>query len=66
MWRSEMKQKTFGLVGLAIYATGWITAAAMSVGAPSSGKPVDISLPFMMVGLILTSAFLGYCIGKDD
>jgi len=61
-----MKQKTFGIVGLSIYATGWITMAAMSVGNQSSGKPIDIGVPFMMAGIILFSAFLGYCIGKDD
>lgn len=61
-----MKQKTFGLVGLAIYATGWITVAAMSVGSASSGKPIGIGVPFMMAAIIFASAFLGYCIGKDD
>lgn len=61
-----MKQKTFGLIGLSIYATGWITFAAMSVGTASNGKPISIGVPFMMGAIILFSAFLGYCIGKDD
>lgn len=60
-----MKQKTFGMVGLSIYATAWITKSATSVGTPSTCEPISIGVPFLMAAIILLSAFFGYLIGSD-